>query len=224
VSVPRPHPSTVSPARRRMRRWRSRVMGRRRRRSRIVGRGRRPGHVDRTLVVQLNCGVTPAGRRTQSLIGIFERSRRAGAIVCAVETRPLRRRNRNARQEVARPRRRSPGHFKSLRTNVESIHRCKRLPIEVQRLLMVWPGHCSTRSPRTLGDRSTVDRYQALRGRGICTATKDRPYGRGPARRVSVHHGHRMPDTAAAARTPSPAERIITPGAAMVRQPAPGIA
>src|SRR6202161_163331 len=89
---------------------------------------------------------------------------------------------------------------------------------------MVWPGHYSTPCPRACGHRSTINRNQALRRKRIQTGAKDRPYGHDPTRRANAHPNYWRPDTAATARTPSPAEGVITPGAAMVGQPAPGIA
>ncbi len=214
-------------------------MGRRRRR--IMRGRRRPRHVSRTLIVRLlrRHRVTharPLGRRRdrplnprlhlplgRRLVRPLDRPRRIGAPVRAIGSRPLSHPDGSARQYCAKPRRCALGREVCLVTNVDSIHWRNCAPIQIQRLLMIWLGHCSTQAPGARGHRSTIYRHQALRRKRVRTAAKDGPHGHDPTGRIVAHPNHGRPDSATAARSPSPAEGVIPPTAAMVRKPAPGI-
>jgi hypothetical protein len=168
-------PLTMRPGGRRMRRRRSRVM--RRRRRRIVRAGRRPCNVSRTLIVRLRRSRTITNARVlaRRLVRPLHSARWIGPPERARGTLPLPRRDGTTRQYGTRPRRRALGCDKPLRSNVDSTHRCKRLPIEVQRLFMVWPGHRSIPPLRAYGNWSPVNYHQALRGQRIGACTKDWP-------------------------------------------------
>ena len=209
-------------------RWR-RVM--RRWRGRIVRCRRLPGHVRRSLVVGLHRRIAYARSFVQSLNRsskrVFNPTRRIAAPnVRATGAHPLPTPGKRAAQNCARSRRCAPGRGKCLRTNVDSVHRCNRAPIKIQCRLMIWSWRgAATERPRTLGNRPTIHRHQPA-GQWMRTARRiDGPYRHRPTRRMSSHHNHRRPHPAAtAARSPSPTEGIVIPGAAVIGQPAPWIA
>jgi hypothetical protein len=163
----------------------------------------------------------------RSAILALHRARWIGAPhVRAVGIYPLSSPGRGAAQKRARSRRGASCTSKCLRTNVDSVDRYYRTSIEVHRLQMIWPGRNSVlEGPWTLGHWSTIDCHQLLTPHWIHTTRRtDRPYRHVPPRRMVSHHNHGRPVAAATTRRPAPTEGVITPGAAMVREPAPGIA
>jgi len=209
-------------------------------------RRRRTGHVGRPLVKRLR-GIPnvrplihvwsrPLGHALRRLlvdglrrsaIRALHRARRIGAPhIRAVGIHTLPWCGRVAAQERARSRRGASCRGKCLRTNVDSVNRYHRTTIEVHRLQMIWLGcHSVLEGPWSLGHRTTIDCDELLTPHWIHTAGRtDRPYRHVPPRRMVSHHDHGRPVAAATPRSPAPTEGVITPGAAMIREPAPGIA
>jgi hypothetical protein len=143
--------------------------------------------------------------------------------VRATRTRPLRRPRETATQNCARSRRCAPGAGKCLRANVGSANRRDAASIPIQRLLMIRPGRCSViERPRTLGNRSTIDDHQPTRQRPRTTRGIKRHR---PTWRMDPDDSYWGPGAAGVtARRPSPAKRVVVPGARVIREPAPGIA
>jgi hypothetical protein len=131
-----------------------------------------------------------------------------------------------ATQKRARSRRGASCRGDCLRANVDPIDRYHRASVKVHCLHMIWPGSNSVlEGPWALGDRPTIDSHQLLTPHRIHTAGRTRgPYRHVPPWRMVSHHNHRRPAAAATTRRPAPTEGVVTPRAAMVREPAPGIA
>jgi hypothetical protein len=128
-----------------------------------------------------------------------------------------------AAQDCARSGRCAPGPGESLWANVYSANRRDRAAIETQRLLMIRSRHGSVvERPRPFGNGSTIYHHQPS-WKGPRTAWRIKRHR--PAWRMDSYHSHWSP-RAPGVRTwrPSPTERVVVPGTAVIREPAPGIA
>src|SRR5450631_1197865 len=143
--------------------------------------------------------------------------------VAAPRTRPLARSREAAAQDCTRSRRCAPSRGESLWANVGPAHRRDVASIPTQRLLMIRPGRRSvTERPRTLGNRSTIDYHQTTRQGPRATRRIKRHR---PAWWMDSHHSYWSPRAAGVTtRRPSPTEGVVVPGAAVIGEPAPGIA
>jgi hypothetical protein len=130
-------------------------------------RRRRPGHVGRSLVVRLR-GISNVrllvDRLRRSAIRALYRTRRIGAPhVRAIGIHPLPSRGRGTTQKRARSRCGASGCGQCLRANVDSADRRNRASIQVQRLLMIWPGSKPVlEGPWALGNRPSINGHQLL--------------------------------------------------------------
>jgi len=186
--------------------------------------GLRPTHVGRTLVIRRRRRITHTRPRRRSLRISGPTRRTATANIGAVETGPLLDCGRGTAQYSSRPWRCALRSSKRLRPNVNSTHRRNRAAVKIQRLLMVRPRPRPVKRPWTFGNRPTIDSHQPLRGKRMEAATGiDRVHRHSPSRRIGSHHDHRMP-ASTTARSPAPTKPVVTPGAAMIRQPAPRVA
>jgi hypothetical protein len=216
----------------------------RRRRRRIVRRRHRTSLVDRALVIRLRRRIGhvrprshPLRRSLDGALGWAQRwahrwshilgphgSRRIVARqVRATGSRPLARPREAAAQNCARSRRCTPGCRESLWANVGPANRRDGAPIPIQRFLVIRSWHCSVvERPRALGNRSTIYYHQPSRQR---PRTAWRIKRHRPAWRVDTHHCHWSPRAPGVTTwRPSPTERVVVPGAAVIREPSPGIA
>jgi hypothetical protein len=234
-----------------MRRWRRRIVCCRRRtclvvRALVIRLRRRIGYIRvRALVIRLRRrigyirprvhplrrsldrtlgrGQRRAHRRSYILSAHWARRIDTTRQVCVPGTRPLCRSRESAAQNCARSRRCAPDSGKCLRANVGPANRRNVASIPIQRLLMIRSRYCPVvERPRALGNRSTIDYHQPTRQRPRTTRRIKRHR---PTWRVDSYHSYRSPGAARiTTRRPSPAERVVVPGTAVIREPAPGIA